>query len=408
MIEFKSSHTEKKDLILFVHGFTGGSETWSNINKSSFPNLLLSDPAISERFDIACFEYYTKLFDLFSTTSNIAAFINRIIRKTSFKLKKNTSIEEIANTLRIDIQYHLQSYDNIIIVAHSMGGLVAKTAITQYLTEGSLSKIQLFISLAVPHNGATLATFGQLVSNNIQIGGLAPFNQFMSGVNDAWLKSNARPITKYFYGTYDTIVPKASAVPADKEKSDIISVEEDHSSICKPTDSNTTVFKAVRDIILNFNPHLNADSLEHQSLTDDSLYEDEIFVLKLLIADIQTPSIKDAKELFLNAEYMRKVFSSESDRKKIEHLYEKVRGIYKDSYNKFIHDGIANSGLLLSDVHEKISQQDKLALECAARSVHAAHKKGMLHQMANQEARDIWWTKEVGMDLINKYIEEKK
>lgn len=408
MIEFKSPPSGKKDLILFVHGFTGGSETWSNTNKSSFHDLLLSDPSINARFDIACFEYYTKLFNLFSTTSNIAAFIDRIIRKKSFKLKKNTSVEEIANTLRTDIQYHLQFYDNIIIVAHSMGGLVVKTAITQYMTEGSPSKIQLFISLAVPHNGATLATFGQLVSNNIQIGDLAPFTQFMSEVNDVWLKSNSRPATKYVYGTYDVIVSKASAVPADKEKSDIISVEEDHNSICKPADRNTTIFKAVRDTILAFNPYVSADSLEHQSLTDDGLYEDEIFVLKLLIADIQAPSIKDAKELFLNAEYMRKVFSNEADRKKVEHLYEKVRGIYKDSYNKFLHDGIANSGLLLSDVHEKISQQDKLALECAARSVHAAHKKGMLHQMANQETRDIWWTKKTGMDLINKYIEEKK
>ncbi|WP_262795526.1 hypothetical protein [Catenovulum sp. 2E275] len=75
----------------------------------------------------------------------------------------------------------------------------------------------MFLSLAVPHQGAKLATYGNLISNNLQIEGLEPLNGFIHRLNDYWLKTSLRPTTKYFYGTSDKIVDKTSAVPADKE-----------------------------------------------------------------------------------------------------------------------------------------------------------------------------------------------
>jgi hypothetical protein len=221
------------------------------------------------------------------------------------------------------------------------------------------------------------------------------------------LKASHRPETKYFFGTYDGIVAKSSAVPADKELQDAISVAESHSSICKPENEDTTVFKAVLNLILE-EPGAGGKNnlLPIQTLPSDDEFEDELFVLKLMVADIHSTSVKDVKEMFLNAEFMRKKFDSDDDRDRFRDLYAKVRKIYKDLYSEFIHGGIANSGILLSQVHQKILKEDREFLNSAfLPSLHAMHKQGMLHQLANSGEQDIWWSKDTGMKFLKAALE---
>jgi hypothetical protein len=288
-----------------------------------------------------------------------------------------------------------------------MGGLVTKSAITKDIQEKTPSKIKLFISLAVPHHGAEAATYGSLISENLQIEGLAPLNDFIHKISDEWLKTSIRPTTKYFYGTYDTIVKKTSAAPSDKEKSDIIPVSEDHTSITKPEGPNSTVYIAVRQTILDFekcDPGMS--NLEFQELLDDTNFDDELFVLKLISADIHKTSIREAKEVFLNAEYIRKIFNSPSDQKRLADLYKKIRKIYQTSYSKYVHDGIPNSGLLLTDVHETILKEDKTFLDTFIPFINAIHKQGMLHQLSNSEDEEIWWTKNIPASSLKKLLKE--
>lgn len=408
MIEFVSRN-DKKNLILFVHGFTGGKSTWQDGKNKSFPELLAEDKKITETCDIAQFEYFTKLLNLFAKAGNIPAFIKRMFGTSHGKLKKNISIEEIGSLLRTEVRFRLQEYENIIIIAHSMGGLVVKSAITKDIQEKVPSKIILFISLAVPHQGASAATFGKLVSDNLQIEDLAPLNQFIHDINDQWLKTSLRPITKYFYGVHDTIVPKTSAVPADKEKSDIIPVDEDHTSITKPNSALNTTYIAVLKFVLDFqmnDPGLS--NLEIQELENETEFDDELFVIKLLSADIHNSTIREAKEVFLNAEYIRKIFSNSSDQKRLSELYSKIRKVYQNSYTKYLHDGIPNSGLLLADVHEHIIKEDKSFLETFMPFINAIHKQGMLHQLANSENENIWWVKDGSIESLQKYLRENK
>jgi len=193
MIEFVSRN-DKKNLILFVHGFTGGESTWRDGSDMSFPELLADNKDITEACDIAHFVYFTKLLNLFAKVGSIPTFIKRMFGTSHGQLKKNISIEEIGSLLRTEIRFRLQEYENIIIIAHSMGGLVVKSAITKDIREQVPSKIKLFISLAVPHQGASAATYGKLVSDNLQIEGLDPLNQFIHDINDQWLKTSLRPM----------------------------------------------------------------------------------------------------------------------------------------------------------------------------------------------------------------------
>jgi len=406
MIEYVVKNNNK-DLILFIHGFTGDDSTWKSENFNSFSELLSDETDINNTFDIAHFSYYTKLLNLFSKASNISNFIKKHLSLSHGKLKKNISVDEISNLLRTEISVKLQNYDNIIIIAHSMGGLVAKSCIVKDFQDRVPSKIKLFISLAVPHMGAELATFGKLFSKNLQIGDLAPLNEFVHKTNDAWLKSSLRPEIKYFYGVHDDVVAKTSAAPTDKETVTPIALDENHNSISKPEGKESTTFIAVKDAIVKY--QLNdpgMTDLELQTLDNDNEYDDELFVLKLLMADIQNVTIRDAKEVFLNAEYMRKIFSSESDQKRLSDLYEKIRKIYKDGYTKYIHDGIANSGQLLAEVHDRILGEDRKFLHTLIPFINAIHKQGMLHQLANDSEGNIWWSKDTGLDEVEKYFKD--
>tara|TARA_B100002019_G_C21247085_1_gene588976 strand:+ start:480 stop:1712 length:1233 start_codon:yes stop_codon:yes gene_type:complete len=400
MIEFVSNK-KNKNLILFVHGFCGGEATWRNGESRSFPELLSDDYEISNSYDIAHFSYFTKLFNLFAKAGKVSALVKRMFGTSYGKLAKNISIEEIGNLLRTEIRFKLQTYDNIVVVAHSMGGLVTKSAITKDIDEKIPSKIKLFISLAVPHHGAEAATFGKLISDSLQIEGLSPLNDFIHKINDDWLKTSLRPPTKYFYGAHDSIVKKTSAAPADKEKSDVVTVDEDHTSITKPENSTTTTVIAVKQIILNFeNNDPGLSKLEIKQLDDETEFDDEIFVLKLISAGIHNTTIREAKEAFLNAEYIRKIFSSSSDQKRLSELYKKIRKVYQTSYTKYLHDGIPNSGLLLSDVHEAIIREDKKFLDTFILFINAIHKQGMLHQLANSEDQNIWWVKSGSIESL--------
>ncbi|MBF4247637.1 alpha/beta hydrolase, partial [Vibrio anguillarum] len=141
MIEFIKKQ-DNNSLILFIHGFTGGDDTWSYSKVCSFPQLLADDLDISSSYDIATFSYYTKLSSTYSKTLNIGKFISNLFRTSHKKLKSNSSIEEISNLLRTEIRFNLASYDNIVVVAHSMGGLVTKSAIVKDIEDNSVSKIK--------------------------------------------------------------------------------------------------------------------------------------------------------------------------------------------------------------------------------------------------------------------------
>lgn len=408
MIDFVSQKN-KENLILFVHGFCGGEATWCNGEARSFPELFSDDLEISENYDIAHFSYFTKLLNLFAKAGKVSTFVKRMFGTSHGKLANNISIEEIGNLLRTEIRFKLQEYDNVIVVAHSMGGLVTKSAITKDIQEKTPTKIRLFISLAVPHLGAEAATFGKLISDNLQIEGLSPLNDFIHKINDEWLKTSLRPTTKYFYGVHDSVVKKTSAVPIDKEKSDAIPVDEDHTSITKPENATSTIFVAVKKIILDFeknDPGLSTLEIKH--LEDETDFDDELFVLKLISADIHKTTIREAKEAFLNAEYIRKIFSNNSDQKRLAELYTRIRKIYQNSYAKYIHDGIPNSGLLLADVHETIIKEDKKFLDTFVLFINAIHKQGMLHQLANSENESIWWAKDGSMDSLRDLLTERK
>jgi pimeloyl-ACP methyl ester carboxylesterase len=382
-----------KNLILFVHGFTGDAEdTWRNANSCSFPSLLLNNSYIQSHFDIAAYSYFTTLLDLFADAKEKVRWLKSLIRSKTHVKERNLDIDELSNILGNHIRFTLEDYDNIYVIAHSMGGLITKNLISKELSESGETKIRLFISLAVPHNGATLSVLGGIISGNLQIHNLNPVEGFLSALNQKWVHLDLKPTTKYFYGSYDDIVTKHSAVAVDKIEKDIISVPEDHNSISKPEDEESLVYKSVTQFIIGEHNNTKLREAGFQNLPDDKDFDNEIFVIKLIVVGIAEETQKNAKELYFNAEYMRKLFSSKHDKKELQRLFENIRQLYKDSYDGYLADQDKNSGKLLAEVHSKITDHDSTLLKSLIPVIQNYHKKGMLHQLANREDRDIWWS----------------
>lgn len=396
MITIESSNSTNKKIIVFVHGFTGGKETWSHPEGGYFWDMLASETNISDSFDIGYYEYYTKFSELFTKAKIAYLSIKSLFKKSANPIKKNLDINDISSLLQSEIKYRLSGYDEIIIIAHSMGGLITKGCILKDVEAGEMSKIKLFISLAVPHRGANLAAYGKLLSKNKQISGLDALSSVITSQNDQWIKTSLKPTVKYFYGANDTVVSKSSAVAVEVEENEITPFDEDHSSICKPRDKNALIYIAVKK---NFEDYAKgildeSNSFAIQRLTSTDQFDDETFVLKLLIADVCDANINNSKEFFLNAEYIRKIFSSDYDQKKLADLYGKIRGLYQDSYARLDSNELKSPDQLVNDIHEKIVREDSIYLKTLLPKIHATHKKGMLHQLANEESGDILWSSE--------------
>lgn len=399
MIEFVKK-AGKQNLILFVHGFTGGSETWKNPEHGYFYDQLIANPFVSDNFDIAKFEYFSKLLNIFATVGGKLERLKSLFTTKIARSEKNLGISELGELLSTQLRFVLKDYENVVIVAHSMGGLIAKQCIINDIQTHEVSKVKLMISLAVPHLGSDIATYSALLSGNLQIKDLKPLGNICPYLNDQWLKLGARPEIKYFYGTYDDVVIKESAVGTESIAQDVIACNDNHTSICKPEGPGSIAIVAVVHFLEEMIKALAPNDFVVHKLNDGSQFSDEYFALKLILAEVHDATIKHSKEHFLNAEYARKIFSSSADQKKLADLYIKIRTVYQDCYDKQAATGQVVGGALVADVHQKIVSEDSQYLKSTLPLLQALHKKGMLHQLANDLDDDIWWNDNRSLEAL--------
>lgn len=395
MIEF-IHQKENRNLILFIHGLTGSNETWENeISGSTFPSLLLKDSTINQNFDIAYFEYFTNFLNIKPKIRTLSSLWSK-----DKSTPKNLSVKEISNLLQTRIDYQLLEYDSIILVAHSMGGLIAKRTILDYLAKGS-SNIKLFLSLAVPHLGADLALYGNFISSNIQMNDLRPLSNETMYLLNKWLGTSNLPITKYFIGAYEGTVHINSAIPPKTDESDIINVDDNHRTISKPKDENSIVVVSTIKILKDYLKNVKVDDIDYDKIMNEE-YNDEYFVLKLLITDVHSSLINDSKQHFYYSEEIRKIFTSNSDRQVLKELYAKVESLYRNLYGDFLSGKLLTSTELVNEVHKKIINEDKEFLDVNLPKINGLHKKGIIHQLANHLKRNIIWNeKEYTLDELD-------
>jgi esterase/lipase len=382
-----------KTAVVFIHGFTGGAETWQNNEGTKFSDLLKKDPEVNGDFSFFEFTYYTKLTDFF-TSAKFQKVVNAIpilnwIPGVSGKVKVNRPIAQLSEQLATYLNLELGGFDEVILIAHSMGGLIAKDHIINY-EPGHGPKPAGFVSMAVPHKGS----FGGLILGPVNINAreLVPLSEYSDALNNKWTEQKQNlPPTLYMIAQHDECVVKESAVPFTVLKSDKAIVDHDHTSICKPASNTDMSYLAVKKFLKDFfyekSMHALASDAFLMSMPD---YDKEIFVLKMIVCDIGKMGIDDAKDCFFNAEIISKA-ANRKDAEELRGLQSKVLSLYKQKYNACNGEKLSSNAIFAA-VHAEITAQDSGVLKSTASYLNFLHKKGLLHQLANNMRQDVIWS----------------
>ncbi|QTH64754.1 hypothetical protein J1N51_04635 [Psychrosphaera ytuae] len=393
--------------VIFIHGFTGGDATWVNEKGVSFPQLLETFPELSE-LDFHEFVYHTQILNIKNNPASkvVAGILNKVL-PSKFKIKtpvikKNTPIAEIAQELLTFVKYELSDYSNIIFISHSMGGLISKNLIVDVIENEVALEHDIigYCSLATPHKGSIPSIL--MAPFNINAKEMKPLDRDNNALNDKWIEHGVKlDKTLYVRAKSDEVVDVPSSIPFnDNKKFPFDVVEADHTSICKPSDASDRVCKVVRKFLLDCISKAKLKNTSMENFAEESSsYDKEVFVIKLMLAKVDSLLIADAKESFFLAEIIEKQ-ASKSDRKIIEDLTLRVLSVYKNIAGA---GSTLTSSELVSKIHERIMTNDKHALDCAIKYVSFMHKKGFLHQKANQENLTVNWSKDVSLADIESY-----
>ncbi|AMO82896.1 ABC-three component system protein [Obesumbacterium proteus] len=367
----------------------------------SLPQLIDEDPALNKTFDIACFDYYSTWSRKISGTKTLVQRLFKVRNKTP----KNLPIDEISELLQTNFIVEFNGYKKVIIIAHSMGGLISKSCIIKQISKNLSTNIIGFISLAVPHSGSAIANYASFISSHEQIKDLSVLSNEVDRLNREWMGLAFRPLDRYLYGSYDTVVKKQSAIAIhSNDRANYLALDEDHTSICKPINRDALAYKSIVKYIKQIDESCRAkEILDIRRLDDKQLYNDEYFVLKLVIADVHERITGQAKEYFYNAERARKLFTSDQDKKDLKYLYDRVNEIYKIEYQNFLcQKGRVSSEQLIYTVHSKILEKNDVHLKSRLENLTITHKAGMLHQLANSPNDKVIWTESFELDSLEK------
>ncbi len=228
------SNPPKHTAIVFVHGIFGDARaTWTNANGTTFFDLVHSSPHIGGAADIYAFGFTSKMFAPGSLT-----------------------IQEAANKLHMYLNVSgVRDYEQIVFVAHSMGGLVV---LRELLTNREvLRQVPLVMLYATPQEGAQIAMIARNVVNNDALNQMLPadrsHNDWLAALDSEWkaIDRSQRPLVECAYEKKPTagvvIVPYTSATRFCDHAA--ASIAEDHLGIVKPDSVKHDSFVALLDAL---------------------------------------------------------------------------------------------------------------------------------------------------------------
>jgi hypothetical protein len=412
----KITHTgarKKKNLVIFIHGLTGDELTWINQKGNSFADMLYWNKEIKKKFDIGHFSYHSKFYSL-NNARNLIAMIWKSVNGSTGKVEINLDIPNITDLLRTELELRAQDYEEIVLIGHSLGGLISKSVILKIISENSATapKISKFISLAVPHNGSELAAIASIIFRNPHINNLKPIDSEIYRLTDSWLKAPQEklPDTTYFQGKIDFVVKPTSSVGFENKPQKVLFFNCDHIDIAKPVNDNDSIYLAVREILLSVVSEQEvSEALNIKKLPAEDTFDNECFVLKLILGEVHHRNIKSAKQYFYAAEFLRKLVISKKlmSLHEFESLYRLIEGLYATGFALYTSGKLKDGNALLAYVHERIEAEDQQKLKTMSQ-IKFMHKTGMLHQLANDPNSDIWWADGHTIEDINELRKQKQ
>ena len=249
-----------KAAIIFIHGLFGsGSSTWGK-----WPQLLSEDSWLSDKIEINHFEYQTKLFSLLHASPSNVYFFSDMLKEYIDGLPHN----------------------EIVLVCHSLGGLVAKQYIIEEIKKDNGLRVTKVLFCAVPNDGAAIAKIARIILffNPIYYR-LCKQSDYLQILNRDWKTYNVekRVICKYGIAELDKIVPYNSSRPEESESETIHNVG--HKSLVKPGSTTDHIYRILAELLQRKNVSYSDDYPEGMLIMRDR------HNLEIALAQIDTDTI---------------------------------------------------------------------------------------------------------------------
>ncbi|MDH1561350.1 hypothetical protein N5I19_20555 [Pseudomonas chengduensis] len=217
----RSHKADNKKLILFIHGLSGSANgTWDTMLG------VVNDCEALRNYEIARYEYPTRLFRL------------------PFG-KKMPSIQELAEGLRSFIEAKYASKTDILLVGHSLGGLVARRYIAEAVKSKREHSVKGLLLYASPLNGSGLANIGSNFSwRHAHLTQLSVKSDFLTSLNNDWVilkVENEVKVLSLIAGV-DAVVSRDSAAPYIGAENTRTLILYGHSNIVEPANQSDERF----------------------------------------------------------------------------------------------------------------------------------------------------------------------
>ncbi|WP_415949365.1 alpha/beta fold hydrolase [Streptomyces sp. KLOTTS4A1] len=186
--------------VVFVHGFNSGPDVWE-----AFRERIAEDDSLAFA-DTLAFEYTTGLVRMRPD-------------------RRIPSLDTVSDSLKTYLEVRTSGFEQLVLVGHSMGGLVIQRYLVRMLNEGrgeQLARIRRVVLFATPNTGSEiLRGMRQLLGTNPQERELRVLDETVRDTHARVIHDIARasavtertcPIPfSVFAGTDDKVVPRASA-----------------------------------------------------------------------------------------------------------------------------------------------------------------------------------------------------
>jgi hypothetical protein len=190
--------------------------------------------------------------------------IINIFGSLTFLLKAFCSKENLYNVklLKKYINDNCSYANNIILVAHSMGGLIARQYLIDCKKDGiDIRRFRMLCTYATPHNGSHIAKYASYIVHfpiikNIyvffinvfkyrispQIGDLSNLNIFITNLNKDWRDFNVDHSLQFLRigGTRDWLVTKNSSSLHNDDVDKVFYYDYGHSGLISPNRNDTS------------------------------------------------------------------------------------------------------------------------------------------------------------------------
>ncbi|MDH6260009.1 alpha/beta fold hydrolase [Bradyrhizobium sp. BR13661] len=273
------SKVRPKLLLLFVHGLGGGEGTWG-----AFKALIEADESLRDSVETAFFTFPTSALRIPFVSSWISL-----------------PIQDLADALRTEIDYKYGSYEKIILVTHSLGGLVGKHYLIDALKASRPLRVVAVLFFATPHTGAELASAASaLSSEHPHLRQLKTNSDFATLVARDWitLKCESKVRTTYIVAGQDAIVSTESASGPPGASREVIP-RCGHIDVVKPASDNDISFLIVRRIAIEFLRDRNEELTQlAQAIAEGNEYAAAHLVASKGRSWIETAESDRAIELF--------------------------------------------------------------------------------------------------------------